>query len=313
MNVAAVPCDFDPTYGALVPWLYHRRRLAERGIRIEVLPPDDAFSRPHDAMIPMAWLDWDNPRRFAADRVMPFLEQYSAYRARYPDVRQIVCNHVDMARRPYALPYWRKGDPILSRTPPYDRAELAPFPAEDVCAYECVMGKPVFASDEPPQFRAGFIGVPSGPEGYRARVAAETAKVGVGLCQSRPIPNAMYRKLLGGCEILVCPRGWGGQSLRHWDAWKSGKPVLTDRECAGLEMIPGVRLLDGVHYLVFGEPAEIPDIVADWTRPSRRDDLKAIAENGRRAAESYDALALMTRFFRRVVGALGAEDAPDVS
>jgi hypothetical protein len=313
MNVAAVLRDFDPHYGALVPWLFHRRQLAARGVRLEVLDAAEAFTRRHDAMIPMVWLDWDNPRRFAADRIMPFLEQYSAYRARYPDVVQIICNHIDMARRPYALPYWRKGDPILYRTPPYDRKEIEPLPEEDVWAYECIMGSACLVSDEPPRYPAGFIGTPSGPAGYRARVALETARVGVGLCAPRPISQARYRELLSACEIVVCPRGWGGQSLRHWDAWKSGKPVLTDGECAALEMIPGVRLVDGVHYLVFHDPTEIPDIVADWTRPSRRDDLRAIAENGRRAACSYDGLESMTRFFHRVAAALHASGGDDVS
>jgi len=47
-------------------------------------------------------------------------------------------------------------------------------------------------------------------------------------------------------------------------------------------MIPGQRLRAGEHYLVFDEPEEIPDLVSDWCRPSRADDLAAIAERGRR-------------------------------
>lgn len=313
MNVAAVLQDFDPEYGALVPWLFHRRELAARGIRLEVLEPAEAFARRHDAMLPMVWLDWDNPRRFAADRILPFLEAYSAYRARHPEVVQIVCNHVDMSRRPYALPYWRPGDPVLYRTPPYDRKEIEPLPDDAVWAYECVMGSACLRSDEPPRHAAGFVGTPSGPAGYRARVAIETARVGVGICSPRPISQAEYRATLSACEIVVCPRGWGGQSLRHWDAWKSGKPVLTDGECAAVEMIPGARLVDGVHYLVFHDPAEIPDIVADWTRPARRDDLRAIAENGRRAALGYDALGRIARFFEGVTIALPRAGARDVS
>jgi hypothetical protein len=300
MKVAAVIEDFGREYGALVPWFFYRKELATHGIHIEVLDAMEGFKHPYDAMIPMVWLDWDNPRRFIPSRILPFMEKYSAYRSRFPEVVQIICNHIDMARRPYATPYWRTGDPILYRTPPYDRAEVEPFPKEDIWAYECVMGTSCFASNQPPAHAAGFIGTPSGPKGYRASVALETAKVGIGICQPRPIPKEKYSAMMRGCAIIVCPRGWGEQSARHWDAWKSGKPVLTDHDCAAVEMIPGVQLVDGVHYLVFRDPAEIPDIVSDWTRVSRLDDLRQIAENGMRAACSYDGLESMVRFFRRV-------------
>jgi hypothetical protein len=65
-------------------------------------------------------------------------------------------------------------------------------------------------------------------------------------------------------------------------------------------MIPGLRLREGVHYLVFDDPKEIPDIVSDWTWRSRLDDLTQIAENGRRAASSYDALGRIATFFERI-------------
>ncbi|HXJ78357.1 MAG TPA: hypothetical protein VMS64_06705 [Candidatus Methylomirabilis sp.] len=300
MRVAAVLEDFDPSFGALVPWLFYRDRLAARGIQIDLLDANHGFDRAYDAMIPMVWLDWDNPRRFKPTRIMPYLEKYAEYRSRFPDVVQIVCNHIDMTRRPYATPYWRKGDPILYRTPPYDRREIAPFPEEDVWAYECIIGSPCLASDRPPEHAAGFIGAPSGPNGYRYRVAIETAKVGIGICRPRPIPYERYCALLQTCQIIVCPRGWGGWSLRHWEAWKSGKPVLTDAECAAVEMIPGQRLVHGIHYLVFQDPKDIPDIVSDWTRPSRREELERIGENGRRAAYAYDGLDRITRFFEHV-------------
>lgn len=73
--------------------------------------------------------------------------------------------------------------------------------------------------------------------------------------------------------------------------------MLTDRECDSVEMIPGIRLRESEHYLVFDDPNDIPDIVSDWTRPSRLADLAKIAENGRRAALSYDALERITQFF----------------
>ena len=117
----------------------------------------------------------------------------------------------------------------------------------------------------------------------------------------RSVPQSVHDWLMARCRIIVCPRGWGQQSSRHWDAWFSGKPVLTDTDCAAVELIPGQRLVPGVHYLVFSDPAEIPDIVNDWTRASRLDDLAEIAENGRRAAESYDAVGRIRDFFRHVI------------
>ena len=65
-------------------------------------------------------------------------------------------------------------------------------------------------------------------------------------------------------------------------------------------MIPGVRLRENKHYLVFDNPNDIPDIVSDWTRPSRSADLAEIAENGRRAALSYDALDRIAQFFQSI-------------
>jgi glycosyltransferase involved in cell wall biosynthesis len=154
---------------------------------------------------------------------------------------------------------------------------------------------------------AGFIGSESGPPGYRRRVAAATARVGIGMCAPGcPLPKARYDAMMARCRIAVCPRGWGENSSRHWDAWKSGKPVLTDRECDCVEMIPGVRLREGEHYLVYDDPDQIPDIVSDWTRPSRSADLAEIAHNGRRAALSYDALDCIARFFHSIVPGAGA-------
>ena len=63
-------------------------------------------------------------------------------------------------------------------------------------------------------------------------------------------------------------------------------------------MIPGVRLQEGVHYLVYDNPEDIPDIVSDWSRPSRSDELAELAQNGRLAAQSYNALERIKHFFR---------------
>jgi hypothetical protein len=70
----------------------------------------------------------DSFEHFDARRILSVLEHYATYRSRYPQTIQIALNHTDMARRPYATPYWREGDRVLYRTPAYDRTELAPFP-----------------------------------------------------------------------------------------------------------------------------------------------------------------------------------------
>lgn len=286
---------------AMQPWIYHKDALLGRGIRIHVYQGPEGFRRGFDAMCLHVWQDWGNRHYFVPCRVMPILEQYATYRSRYPDTIQIVLNHTDMARRPYATPYWRDGDPVLYRTPAYDRTELAPFPPQTIWAYEMVWGKNCFLSAEPPTYQCGFVGTASGPRGYRQRVASAAARVGLGMCAAeQAFSNAQYNALMASCRIIVCPRGWGENSSRHWDTWLSGKAMLTDRDCNSVEMIPGVRLRENKHYLVFDDPNDIPDIVSDWTRPSRSADLAEIAENGRRAALSYDALDRIAQFFQSI-------------
>ncbi|HXN85109.1 MAG TPA: glycosyltransferase [Candidatus Binataceae bacterium] len=300
MNVAFVVEEHpDRSRVTSSPWIFHQKQLAEADITVELFDDLKKAWRPFDAMILMVWLDWDNPIHFKADRIVPVMEKYSAYRAAFPETIQIVLNHTDMNRHAYAAPYWRIGDPVLFRTPAYDRIELAPFPPNRIFAYEYLEGQALPPS--PIKYAAGFIGTPSGPPGYRNRVAAETAKVGLGKCLRVPIPAEKYDALLASCRIMVCPRGWGENSGRHWDAWRSGKAVLTDRECDSVEMIPGIRLRDGVHYLVYDDPREIPDLVNDWSRPGRRDDLDEIASNGRKAALSYNPYQRMVEFFGALV------------
>jgi hypothetical protein len=289
----------------LQPWIAHRAELAGHGI--EILECDsgaETFRRPYDAMLMYVWLDWKNPRRFDAKRIMPVLARYAAYRSEFPETVQIVVNHTDMGRRPYCLPYWRSGDPVLYRTPAYDRGELAPLPAESISPYEHVWGCAAFRHPQRLEHKAGFLGGPTGPRGYRERVAAATARVGIGkiLALADRIEREEYDRLMSSCEILVCPRGYGEQSVRHWDTWLSGKPMLTDRECDSVEMIPGVRLRDGVHDLVYDDPEEIPALVDKWTHPSRRDQLAEIAATGRAAALSYDSSGRILQFFRDIVG-----------
>jgi hypothetical protein len=303
MDIGVITEGISEVQLSAQPWIYHRKGLLSRGIRIHLYYwPEHGFSRSFDAMLLHVWLNWRNRKRFDPQRILPILEQYAVYRSRYPQTVQIVLNHTDMARRPFATPYWRDGDPVLYRTPAYDRGELAPFPPESIWAYEMVWGEDCFSSSDVPVHPAGFIGSESGPVGYRQRVAAATARVGIGICgPEQPVEKKQYNSLMGRCRIVVCPRGWGENSRRHWDAWKSGKPMLTDRECDSVEMIPGIRLREGEHYLVFDDPDQIPDIVSDWTRPSRSAELAQIAENGRRAALSYNALDRITQFFQFIM------------
>src|SRR5947209_4735109 len=130
------------------PWIRYRQALLGRGIRIHLYRDGEVsgFSRGFDAMLLHVWQDWGNPEHFDARRILPILEHYATYRSRYPQTVQIVLNHTDMARRPYATPYWREGDPVLYRTPAYDRTELAPFPPEAIWAYEKVWGGSCFSS-----------------------------------------------------------------------------------------------------------------------------------------------------------------------
>ncbi len=288
---------------AMQPWIFYKDVLAKRNIHMRVYRGnDEAFQRAFDAMLLHVWQDWRNKERFDPFRILPIMEKYAIYRAEFPETVQIILNHTDMSRRPYATPYWRPGDPILYRTPAYNREELFPFPEERMWAYEHVWGAPCFTSSTRPKHTAGFIGTPAGPPGYRENVARETAKVGIGICtKTHPYSKEEYHKIIANCQIIVCPSGWGEQSERHWDAWLSGKPVLTDRECDSVEMIPGLRLQKGVHYLVFDDPKEIPDIVSDWTRRYRLDDLAQIAENGCRAALSYDGYGRIAEFFEHAV------------
>jgi hypothetical protein len=302
MHVGVLTEGIDQEEIDTQPWVYHHKALAAEGIRVEVLPADSAaFARRFDVMMLHVWQDWDNSKRFDASRIVPIMERYAVYRAQFPDTVQVILNHVDMASPPYATAYWRAGDPVLYKTPAYDRGRLAPFPPETIWAFERIWNWSRIESSDRPKYQAGFIGTRSGPPGYRQRVAAATARVGIGVCTATPpYTRRKHDALMGQCRIMVCPRGWGEHSGRHWDAWMSGKPVLTDRACDGTEMIPGQRLRAGEHYLVFDDPAEIPDLVSDWCRPSRADDLAAIAARGRAAALAYDGLACMRGFFAQL-------------
>ncbi|HLX38768.1 MAG TPA: glycosyltransferase [Candidatus Binataceae bacterium] len=280
-----------------VPWNYFAADLASAGINIMRFDSLETAWRPFDAMILIIWLDPQNRRHFKPYKITSVMEKYWAYRARFPQTVQIVVNHTDMSRFASATPYWKPGDPVLFRTPAYDRDELWPFPAAAIYPWEKIWGTACYKTDLACKYDAGFIGRASGPDGYREQVARATAKVGIGKCVQTWLDKDHYAALMSQCRILVCPQGWGEQSRRHWEAWKSGKPVLTDSACDSVEMIPGIRLRRGVHYLVYDEPAEIPDIVSDWTRPGRRDDLEQIARNGQRAALDFDGKASMLKFF----------------
>jgi hypothetical protein len=312
MEIAVISAGMAEDQFNAQPWIHGQQQLRSEGIDVRVFrgrETREAFNKPVDAMLLYVWQDWMNRGRYDPFQIMPHIERQAAYRLRFPETVQIVVNHTDNSRHVYCLPYWRPGDPLLWRTPPYDRAELEPLPGDRIWAYEKVWTLPGFAAARP-KYAAGFIGTPTGPAGYRARVARETAKVGIGICRDsryfrwhRTVPYRLFNYLMARCRIVVCPRGWGPQSSRAWNAWLSGKPTLLDRYSATCELIPGVRLEAGVHFLVFDDPAEIPDIVREWTSVGREKDLAQIGENARRAALSYDAVARIKEFFQWVVPA----------
>jgi hypothetical protein len=283
------------------PWNCHRAHLKTVGIELFQIPATDMdWSQQFDCMLLHIWLDWDNPKRYTPQTIMPVFAKYAEYRAKYPDTIQIICNHTDMVGRPYALPYWRKGDPVLYKIPPYDRRALSPFPEMDIwpweLAYDFTYGRQAFTKMNE-DLLAAFVGTPSGPEGYRASVAEFTNRVGVGICLTEKMPQRKYDELMSRAKIIVCPRGWGESSSRHWDAWRSGKAVLTDADCDAVEMIPGQRLRSGIHYLTYKNPSEIPDIVSDWTKASRINELHSIAKAGQQAANSFNGADWISKFF----------------
>lgn len=209
------------------------------------------------------WQDWINAERLDPKLILPIMEGYAGYRARFGDVMQIILNHTDMARRPDAISYWRLVDPILYRTPAYARGERLSFHAESIVPYGVPYGKgwgsPCFHSRRPSRNDGSLIGTQSGPPGYRQRVARQAVRVGIGGCSppSR-FDLSAYAQRLAECLIIVFTRGGGEQSQRHWDTWLSGKPMLTDRDADAVEP---QCLRDGEHYSVFGEPEQIPSLV----------------------------------------------------
>lgn len=141
------------------PWIYYKDALAEKDINILVYQGnDEAFKRPFDAMLLHVWQHWSNKKFFDPLRILPIMEKHAIHRVEFPETVQIILNHKDMSRRPYATPYWRAGDPILYRTPAYDRKELYPFPPDQIWAYEKVWGSPCFVPNTVSKYKSGFIG-----------------------------------------------------------------------------------------------------------------------------------------------------------
>ena len=305
MLVAAITEGMPKWDVEQAPWNCHRAHIEESGVNITLIPAERMdWSRRFDAMLLHIWLDWDNPKRYNPQRILPVFAKYAEYRSRFPTTVQIICNHTDMVGRPYAIPYWRKGDPVLYKIPPYDRSVLTPFPEADIwpweLAYNSTYGRHLAFSKINEDLSAAFVGTPSGPQDYRARVAEFTNRVGIGLCVNEKIPQGKYDEIMSRARIIVCPRGWGESSSRHWDSWRSGKVVLTDADCDAVEMIPGQRLREGIHYLVYRDPTEIPDIVSDWTKRSRIDELDEIARAGQLAATGFNGAIWITQFFEKL-------------
>jgi hypothetical protein len=296
--------NHDKWYSETAPWVLYKDQMASFGVDVSVHRSQEhgLLDREHEALLLHLWTDWWNFQRFQAQATMELMCQLAKYRARFPKTKIYACADHDDARCNYILPFWRETDTVLYRIPPYDRSLL--FPYKDVWAWEYgyghCYGRKAFVG--PVTCDAAFVGSPSGPQGgsgfpgYRETVAAFTAKVGYGYCGPRK-PIAEYDQIMSGARIIVCPRGWGQSSSRHWDAWRSGKPVLTDRDCSLHEMIPGQVLEPGKHFLVFDNPFQIPDLVSDWSKPSRKDDLDAIAAAGREAVEAFDCVGRLRSLF----------------
>jgi hypothetical protein len=189
----------------------------------------------------------------------------------------------------------------LYRTPAYNRDELLPYPKERIWPYEKCSWVTGCLKTETDADMAAFVGRPSGPQGYRERVAAAVAEVGIGRCSAEFIRHDFYCQMVKDCVIQVCPRGWGENSRRHWEAWLSRKVVFTDVDCDSVEMIPGIRLKNGEHYVVYNSPEEIPDLVSDWLKPGRRYDLERIRHQGWLAALSYNPYENILKFFREAI------------
>lgn len=290
------------------PWFVYREQLAKEDIHIILITESfdawkEALRKPYDAMMLFVWQDWNNKQHYRHARTMEILSLYSIYRSNF-DTVQIVCNHTDWCRDPfYSTHLWRRDDPILYRTPAYNRDELKPYSSTDIWPYEICWGGDNFKGDRITNM-AGFIGYPSGPQGYREKVAKAVSEVGIGMCIQNKIDNKLHNQIMGSCRIIVCPRGWGETTSRHWDAWLSKKVVLTDYDCDAVEIIPGQRPKHGEQYLLYDKPEDIPDIVADWCRPGKSDDLERIALEGYKMARLYDAKERLKEFFRRAVNRL---------
>lgn len=299
MQLSVLIHNHDKWYSELAPWVLYKDQL---GFPVTTYRSYEAdfFEREHEAILLHLWTDWLNNRRFNTIETMELMCKLTTYRARYPKTKIYLCSDHDNANRNFALPYWRETDRVLYRIPPYDRSKL--FPYKDVWAWEYAYnkcyGRPVF-EDGPVQFQAAFVGSPSGPPGYRQLVALFTARVGFGFCNENMMAQEEYDKVISGARIVVCPRGWGQSSSRHWDAWRSKKPVLTDVECADFELVPGQVLVPGKHFLTFNKPDEIPDIVSDWAR--RPDDLREITEAAYKVISEFDCVARLRALFSEVV------------
>ena len=185
-DVAVVVVNVDPSQVGSSPWVRYREELKREGISIQVF--DDykhAFCHDHDAIMLHLVFNWNQTKFFNPAEIMPLLAALSTYRSEHPD-----CQHVLLYAwerpSPFAFPYWRAGDPILYRTPLYDRSELYPFPASEVWSYEKIWGSACYQTDSPPKYASGFIGSRTRRE-WRDRVARETARTGIGICTATAV------------------------------------------------------------------------------------------------------------------------------
>lgn len=289
MNIISISYGISDQILYNTPWLRYSKQLNIKHCKIDhkITDLDEIFSKACDLLIIYHDINSRNLDHYE------FMSNIAEYRARF-NVKCVIVNHFDNCRIPNIVPYWRENDIVLFRTPPYNRLELYPYQQKKIFAWEYLYGSPRFSNDNIIH-KAGFIGSDVGPDGYRKNIANVVKKVGIGICDDCSMMGPDYNKLLSQCRIIVCPEGNGPQSSRHWDVWLSKKVVLTDRNSSSVELVPGVKLLPDVHYLVYDDVDNISDIVNELSKDS--DKLDVIAMNGYSAVSTCDQLSRLRSLF----------------
>jgi hypothetical protein len=159
MDIAVVVSRIGEGYFTRSPWYLYRDRLEKVGFRIHLYEDSLAgFRTRHDAIILFVSFNWLHDVNFPSDVVMPYFQHLAIYRYEYPDCINIVLHHWDMIDVPFADPLWRPGDPVLLRTPYYDRSRHYPLSNSVIGSYELDYApKDRFKQHNEIRYMAGFI------------------------------------------------------------------------------------------------------------------------------------------------------------